>query len=263
VRTGLDPEDVHQFRVGIRRLRSDLRTFAPLLKPRARRRLATELRWLAATVGPVRDSDVLAERLDHDVSRLRRVDPDEAALLSARLAHQNQSARASMLERLESDRYDTLRQILASLAVLPPVRSKRLALLVQPADEVAASFVRTPWQALENYVHALGATPDDLALHQVRILVKRTRYATEAVESAVVGAAAFAATLAGIQTILGDHHDTVVAEAWLSDAVRDSPAVSRLAFDLIFRNRSRRAKARAKWLTTWERASVPELRDWL
>jgi len=33
VRLGEDPEDVHQFRVATRRLRSDLRTFSPLLDP--------------------------------------------------------------------------------------------------------------------------------------------------------------------------------------------------------------------------------------
>ena len=263
VRSGLDPEDVHQFRVGIRRLRSDLRTFAPLLQPRLRRCLGSELRWLGGSVGPVRDGDVLAERLEHDTSRLRRVDPDVEALLLSRLDHENQAARAAMLQELESDRYDALRHRLRTIANLAPVRSKRLPLFVQPASEIAAAFARAPWQALEDGVQTLGPTPGDASLHQVRILVKRSRYAAEAVGAAVVGAAEFAVALADVQTVLGDHHDTVSAEAWLSDAVRDSPEVSRLAYDLIFRQRSRRARARAKWATTWEHASAPELRTWL
>jgi len=263
VRSGLDPEDVHQFRVGIRRLRSDLRTFAPLLKPRLQRHLARELRWLGGTVGPVRDGDVLAQRLDHDISRLRRVDPDDEAILLSRLTQENQAAREAMLEELESHRYDTLRQTLRAVAELPPVRSKRVPIFVQPANEIAAAFVKAPWEALTDGVQTLGPTPGDAALHQVRILVKRSRYAAEAVGGAVVGAAEFAVALAGIQTVLGDHHDTVVAEAWLSDAVRDSPEVSRLVYDLIFRQRSRRARSSAKWPAAWERASAPELRAWL
>ncbi len=97
----------------------------------------------------------------------------------------------------------------------------------------------------------------------MRILVKRTRYAAEAVAPAVGGAEKLAVALAGVQTVLGDHHDTVVAEAWLGEAVRDEPAVARLALDLIFRQRSRRARSRARWPTTWERAANPELRTWM
>jgi inorganic triphosphatase YgiF len=61
VRLGQDPEQVHQFRVGARRLRSDLRTFAPLLDAAWMDFLRTELRWLGTEVGVVRDCDVLAE----------------------------------------------------------------------------------------------------------------------------------------------------------------------------------------------------------
>jgi CHAD domain-containing protein len=134
VRAGLDPEDVHQFRVGIRRLRSDLRTFESLLKPRLRRHLGGELRWLGEAVGPVRDSDVLAERLDHDTRRLRHVDPEEEALVLSRLFGQHQVGRTAMLEALASDRYETLRQTLRRVADRPPVRSKAAALFAQPGS---------------------------------------------------------------------------------------------------------------------------------
>jgi CHAD domain-containing protein len=63
VRLGGDAEHVHQFRVATRQLRSDLRTFAPLLEDGWGMGLRAELGWLAAQVGPVREIDVLAERL--------------------------------------------------------------------------------------------------------------------------------------------------------------------------------------------------------
>lgn len=263
VRSGLDPEDVHQFRVGIRRLRSDLRTFAPLFKQHLLRDLAHELRWLNSTVGPVRDGDVLAHRLAHDIETLRRVGNDDAARLVSRLAHQNHVAQSMMRENLETERYDVLRDELRAIADQPPVRSKRVLLVARPASEIAAAFVEAPWHSLEQRARGLGPSPTDAALHELRILVKRTRYAAEAVSPAVVEAAGFAAALAGVQTALGDHHDSVVAEAWLSGAVRDSAGASRLAGNLIFRQRSHRARSRAKWLAAWERASAPELRAWL
>jgi CHAD domain-containing protein len=63
VRLGEDPEDVHWFRVATRKLRSELRTFRPLLGDAQMSSLRAELRWLGGKVGPVRDADVLAERL--------------------------------------------------------------------------------------------------------------------------------------------------------------------------------------------------------
>jgi inorganic triphosphatase YgiF len=50
-----DTEGVHQARVGIRRLRSDLRTVRPLLDAAAVRALRQELKWLADELGEVRD----------------------------------------------------------------------------------------------------------------------------------------------------------------------------------------------------------------
>jgi CHAD domain-containing protein len=263
VRSGLDPEDLHQFRVGIRRLHSDLRTFAPLLKPKALRRVGAELRWLGGAVGSVRDGDVLAKALESDARGLIRFDPHEVSLLLARLAHENEAARAVMLVDLESDRFQVLCATLRDVAELPPVRSKSVRIARQPAVEASAEFVRKPWQALNADVRALGTAPSDASLHRVRILVKRCRYAAEAVAPPVAGAGEFAKALAAVQTVLGDHQDTVVAEAWLTDAVRASPELARLAYDLIFRQRSKRARSRAKWPTTWGRASAEELRAWL
>jgi CHAD domain-containing protein len=263
VRAGLDPEDVHQYRVGIRRLRSDLRTFGSLFRSQPRRDLARRLRWLGEYVGPVRDDDVLAERLEHDTNRLKRIDPDARSQLFSRLAEEHRIAREAMLIRLESEQYVDLCHLLNAFVERPPVRSRHLSLLSQPAGAVATRFVRTPWLVLEDGVRALGQAPSDAALHQVRIFAKRTRYAAEAIGPLVEGAAEFAGALARVQTVLGTHHDTVVAEAWLADVVRRNPEASRLAHDLIFRQRVRRARALAGWPGAWEQASAAELRTWL
>ncbi len=49
VRLGSDPEAVHQARVAVRRLRSDLRTFRPLAIREWSDRLRDELRWIGAS----------------------------------------------------------------------------------------------------------------------------------------------------------------------------------------------------------------------
>lgn len=53
-----EPEGVHQFRVGLRRLRSALVLFAPHLEPHATRLFAAELRRLGQVFGARRDWDV-------------------------------------------------------------------------------------------------------------------------------------------------------------------------------------------------------------
>ncbi len=54
--------------------------------------------------------------------------------------------------------------------------------------------------------------PPDAELHAVRIRAKRVRYAAEAVAPAVgKGAKRFASAVAGVQEVLGDHQDAVVA----------------------------------------------------
>lgn len=64
----LDPSDppvraVHQGRVACRRLRSDLKTYSPLLDPIWIEHATTELRWIGTRLGQVRDVDVLTDRL--------------------------------------------------------------------------------------------------------------------------------------------------------------------------------------------------------
>jgi len=263
VRLGEDPEEVHQFRVATRRLRSDLRTFRPVLDPKWVSRLRRELAWLGAQVGPVRDTDVLAERLQAQAQALPAGDAPAVAALLEHLASQDAEARAVMLEALRSPRYDALLDTLVAAANQPhlttePGREDR------PAVEVIAQLVRRPWQRLARNVHALSEDPSDEELHVVRILAKRCRYAAEAA-TPVAGrpAARLAKAVAGVQTVLGDHQDATIAEAWLRRAAAATPDTAIAAGQLIALQRQERTRLRAAWPATWEVASEPKLRTWL
>ena len=98
----------------------------------------------------------------------------------------------------------------------------------------------------------------------VRIRAKRCRYAAEAV-APVCGRQAyrFAAAIAAVQDILGDHQDTVVAEAWLrANGAALSPACV-AAGELIAAQRRERTRLRSKWPKAWKRASAKKLRRWI
>lgn len=263
VRLGDDPEDVHQLRVATRRLRCDLRTFSPLLDRDRIAPIRRELRWLGTEVGPARDADVLAMRLRRAVDTLPRQDRLAAASLLDRLDDQARAARDRMLAAMRSHRYLQILDSLVALAAAPPLRDE--ATLTGPdPSRAAARLVRRPWRALVRAVHALGDDPSDAELHQVRILAKRCRYAAEAVASATrPSAAPFAQAIADLQTVLGDHQDTVVAEAWLRAAADASPAAGVAAGELIAVARRRRGQLRSQWPAVWARARRGRLRRWL
>jgi CHAD domain-containing protein len=113
-------------------------------------------------------------------------------------------------------------------------------------------------------VKALPTDPPDADLHQIRILAKRARYAAEAAGPlAGKKASAFAGALAGLQTVLGDHQDAVVAEAWLRTATAGPDGVSLAAGELIAMQRAEAAASRKRWPKAWDRASEKKLRSWL
>jgi len=253
VRIGDDPEDIHQARVGTRRLRSDLRTFAPLLVDNWVGSIRGELEWLAAELGAVRDADVLAERLRRQAEALPGRDGAGLAPLFRRLAKEREEAGARLLASMSSDRYLDLLDLLVAGALAPQVRTGA----DEPAEEVVAELVDRPWRHLEKTVGDLPDDPSDADLHRVRIRAKRCRYAAEAAAPAVgSGAKAFARKLARLQEVLGDHQDAVVAEEWLRRTAADSTAAEALAAgELIAVQRVEEAACRAGWPAVWKKVA--------
>ena len=263
VRLGDDPEDVHQARVGTRRLRSDLRTFRPLLDADWVAGLREEAGWYAALLGDVRDTEVLMERLEHQAATLPKEDAAAVKTIVRRLAREREAARARLLAGMDSRRFVALLDRLTEAAAQPQFAQEAVG---QRAADVLSALVRRPWRRLAKAVKALPEVPADEQLHAVRILAKHTRYAAEAA-AGVVGkrAAAFAKQIAGVQTVLGDHQDACVMEGWLRQAgpKTRSTREAMLIGQLIGLQRAEAAAKRAAWPEVWARASDPALRGWL
>ncbi len=263
VRLGEDPEDVHQFRVATRRLRSDLRTFASLLDPQPISELRDGLRLLGAKAGAARDADVLTGRLGAQAGQLPQQDAAGVDELLRRLGSQARAARAALLDALRSPAYDQLLDALVSIASQPPIATEPPGLVGLPAADVVPGLIRRPWRRLKRAAKALDSNSPDTEWHAVRIRAKRCRYAAEAIAS-VCGRRArrFAAAIAGVQDLLGAHQDTVVAEAWLREAGATVPAACVTAGELIAAERLERSNLRSRWPAVWKRASAKELRRW-
>jgi CHAD domain-containing protein len=262
-RLGDDPEDVHKLRVAARRLRSDLHSFAAVLDPARTERIRAELSWLGGVVGAVRDTDVLSARLATRLATLPEGDAVGADHLRAHLASQAAEARAAMLLALRSARYLQLLDTLVALAAAPPFRKAAGKLTPRTSQRMAAKIVQKPWRRVVDAVEALGPEPADAQLHEVRILAKRSRYAAEAAAPLLRPAAArFASAVADLQTVLGDHQDTVLAEMWLRNAVVGDPAGCPTVRQLVALEQERRRALRAQWPAVWRKVNAKKLHIW-
>ena len=146
-RLGTDAEELHQFRVATRRLRAFLRAGGDLLDQETTEPLRAELRWLGSTLGPVRDLDVLIERLAAEVSTLG-VDEAEGRKLVRTLDRSRRSARRRLLTALNSARYfallDALEHPFATIADEPSLAEIHAAEHRKLKQAVNAAHIRLP-----------------------------------------------------------------------------------------------------------------------
>lgn len=205
-RRGRDPEELHQMRTAVRRLRAILRAVPTVAGPDAAP-LRRELRWLGTVLGAVRDVDVLRDYLRAERATLAHAEAAAARRALARLQTARTRARAAALAALASPRYARLRRRLdATLGRRGPV----------DGDVSLTRVARRTFKKLSKAVRALPARPSDAQLHAVRIRVKRARYAAELVRPTVGRSARrFIRSAARLQDILGEHQDAAVAEAQL------------------------------------------------
>jgi len=261
-RVGEDPEGVHQARVATRRLRSDLRTFAPLLDAAWVTSLRDELRWLGGELGGAREAEVMLGRLRGRARALpAEIEADVSPVLDAAVGDRA-AAYDRVLEVLRSSRYLDLVDRLVQGAIAPRVQPDAVSATADNLTRLA----RKPWKRLRRDYVALGADPPDAALHAVRIRAKRARYAVEAVAAAIDSdqPRKFAAALTGLQDVLGDHQDAVVAEAWLRARIASgNPAETYATGMLAGLLRDDALAATAALPRAWHRASRRQLRSWL
>lgn len=262
IRLGVDDEGVHQARVATRRLRSDLRTFGPILDEEWTRSVRDELRWLADALGAARDADVLLARIRGRGPMLGNADRAGVAAIVGALEQRAKDAHVALLDTLDGPRYGVLLDTLVEAANGPPLSEAASA----PAADVLPALVRRPWTQLREKVRAAQrGEPSAEMLHAVRIRAKRLRYAADAVEPAVgPPAGRLADSAEDLQDVLGEHHDAVVAAGWLRAFAVDRPAGEAFVAGLLAGREEVAAEdARAHWRRTWRALDHRKLRSWM
>ena len=115
--------------------------------------------------------------------------------------------------------------------------------------------------------HAPAGPARDVALHQARKSARRARYAAEAATPAIgKKARRFARQMKQVQSVLGDHHDAVLAR----QAARDLGIGAHLAgenaftYGLLYEREAHRAeRLQADARKIWKRACRSRYRKWM
>ncbi|WP_343600707.1 CYTH and CHAD domain-containing protein [Mycobacterium sp.] len=204
-----DADDaVHQMRVTIRKIRSLLQAAPESFGLSDDSWIVDELRELAAVLGAARDAEVLADRYQRALDGL----PPELVrgAVRARLVGGARQRYAAGLRRsliaLRSTRYFRLLDALDAVLVAPAG--------VQAPPEAARSTVHTVYRRMRRAAKTAARAPEaerNEALHQIRKKAKQLRYT-----AAATGEMEVSKGSAAIQTLLGDHQDSVVSRAHLS-----------------------------------------------
>ncbi len=208
-----EPDAVHKMRVATRRLRSTLRSFDSVTSASDSEQVAGELKWLGTVLGDERDSEVQAGRLREHVLATETdvlLGPVQARI-QAHVAKHAATSHAAVVAVLNSERYCAMLDALDSLIASPqsgPDADRR-------ASKVVPGAVGRCYRKTRRRMHAAGLEPPgsarDAALHSARKAAKQTRYAAEvAIPVGGKPAQRLARQMKNVQSVLGDHHDTVV-----------------------------------------------------
>jgi CHAD domain-containing protein len=255
-RLGEDPEELHQMRVAVRRLRAILRAVRPMFEPGAVEPLREELAWLGTALGDVRDLDVMRAYLKTELATLPPLERRGGQRLLRLLEEARERTRQELLRALDDDRYLGLLDRVSETIAHPPVADPGVSL----RDLATREF-----QKLRKVVDALPEVPGDADLHEVRIKAKRARYAAELAAPVEGGPAErFVQKAKRLQDILGEHQDAVVAEGRLRelfDGVRGRRA-GFVAGRLVERQRARRLAARADFASYWPKVERRGRKAW-
>lgn len=213
-----DPEGVHSMRVASRRLRSTLRDFAPYIHKRRLSGAMKQLKKIADALGEVRDHDVALIALEEFKTQA----PPELAVTLNQLietrASVREQARAELTEAIETAELKHLEAKFVSaideaiaVASRPKKRHQNKPQLT--FAEMSRSIILDRLKEFEKRSNGLFKPLDVVALHDMRIAVKRLRYALELFSRCwprVVGAQARRA--ARMQSALGELHD---CDVWI------------------------------------------------
>jgi inorganic triphosphatase YgiF len=218
VRHTPEADAVHQMRVALRRLRAAITLFKAVVEDERRDPIKAELKWMANVLGEARDLDVYITKVLEPAQDEHSNDEGYQNLL-AEYRKRRDEAYQMVQETIASPRF--INGVLEAAAWIEagdwlrdgskPARKRR----DQPAAALAEEELGRRWKKIIKQGRNLVEL-DPEERHQVRIEIKKLRYATEFFESLFKGGGAkkrkraALSTLEALQETLGELNDIAV-----------------------------------------------------
>ncbi|GAA4298081.1 CYTH and CHAD domain-containing protein [Mycobacterium paraffinicum] len=206
-------DSIHQMRVTTRKLRSLLRDYQESFGLPDDGWVLDELRELAAILGIARDAEVLAERYERQLDGLTpdlvRGPVHERLVGGAQRRYQTGLRRSLMAMR--SQRYFRLLDALDAIAAQTPGSAsdeEHAPVTIDAAYKKVRKAARAAAQVYRD--HPDDQHQRDEAVHRIRKRVKRLRYT-----AAATGEDKVSEQSKAVQSLLGDHQDSVVSREHL------------------------------------------------
>jgi CHAD domain-containing protein/CYTH domain-containing protein len=208
------PEDaaaLHDFRVGLRRLRSTLKHYGPQLDDAVSRGDRRRVRDLARATGAARDAEVLIELLERWREGVHGQGAPGVEWMLGRLRERRADAARDLGREVAADFARASRRLEARLG---DHRSP-----VDPDDprggprlgEVVRERLAVGVEELRAHLAAVLDVADQEEAHEARIAAKRLRYLLEPFADEVEGLPRLIRSLKKLQDLLGEMHDAEVA----------------------------------------------------
>ncbi|HEX8690969.1 MAG TPA: CHAD domain-containing protein [Longimicrobium sp.] len=218
-----DTEALHDFRVGLRRLRSTVRAYRRWLGGSLGRKDRRRLGALADATGAARDAEVHIAWLEPRVEKLSGAERAGAEAFLEELREEKADAEADLQREVARD-FPRERWRLARRLRFFRVEVE----LDDPAGgpllgAVLGRLIREQADELERHLAHVRALQHQEEAHRARIAAKRLRYLIEPFQDEIEGGRDAVKQLKKLQDVLGDMHDADVLLARVAAELADAP----------------------------------------
>jgi len=241
-----DPEGVHDMRVLSRRLRSSMSDFRPYLRKGNPPRI--KLRAIAKHLGVVRDEDVALIALEELKAKAKEHQAEGIEILMQERRDKCKEAREDLQKAIKRSVVDDFRKEflsqLRAIEVAPPKGSHYRRATDQPLlfGQLGVGIIEERLKDLTAASRVIYSPFEIKAIHAVRILAKRLRYALELFATCWGDEMReIAKEISLLQTSLGEMHD---CDMWIEELGRKLKQIAR-------RNPNDEKVARLREGATW------------
>jgi CHAD domain-containing protein len=237
-----DSEALHDFRVGLRRLRSCIRAYRSPLKGSVSKKARRRLRDLTVSTNPGRDIEVQLDWLHRQAARLGPGETEGLAWLVGRLEGRKYESLDRVAEEIGQEFFKAAGKLQRRLGTFQmDVRTGREA---KPLSfgEATGQLIQSTAAELSDRLKAVTMPEQVSEAHAARISAKRLRYVLEPLSHRAAGAKALVGRLKQLQDVLGHLHDMQVLSreieaslAALPRGVTDRPIAARPGLEALLR----------------------------